>query len=102
MKSERIIILLLACMLVGCGVKKGVVESGKSKVESEPAWHTCVIQGARGTVSTSEESFSAGMTMQTVRDSMIVISVIPMLGMEMLRLEATPKELTGIDKVHGR
>jgi hypothetical protein len=27
---------------------------------------------------------------------------MPMLGMEMIRLEATPLELTAIDKIHGR
>ena len=40
--------------------------------------------------------------MQTVRDSMIVISVMPMLGMEMLRVEATPLLITAIDKIHGQ
>lgn len=45
---------------------------------------------------------SAAIIMQAVRDSMLVISVMPMLGMEMIRLEATPLELTAIDKIHGR
>ena len=45
---------------------------------------------------------SAAIMMQAVRDSMLVISVMPMLGMEMIRLEATPTELTAIDKIHGR
>jgi len=40
--------------------------------------------------------------MQTVRDSMLVISVMPLLGMEMLRLEATPEQMTAIDKMHGQ
>jgi hypothetical protein len=33
---------------------------------------------------------------------MLVISVMPMLGMEMLRVEATPLEVIAIDKLHGR
>jgi hypothetical protein len=40
--------------------------------------------------------------MQTVRDSMIVMSVMPLLGMEMLRVEATPLEVLVIDKIHGQ
>lgn len=40
--------------------------------------------------------------MQTVHDSMIVISVMPMLGMEMMRVEATPTQIIAIDKLHGR
>lgn len=41
---------------------------------------------------------SATVTMQTVRDSMLVISVMP-FGMEVIRFEATPLELTGINKL---
>jgi len=37
-----------------------------------------------------------------VHDSMIVISVMPLLGMEMMRVEATPLEVIAIDKLHGR
>ena len=88
--------------LTSCGVKKKVVESEETKVESTPAWHTCLFQGARATVTKGAETYTATVTMQTVRDSMIVISVMPLLGMEMLRLEATPLELTGIDKLHGQ
>lgn len=40
--------------------------------------------------------------MQTVHDSMLVISVMPMFGMEMMRIEATPTEVTAIDKLHGQ
>lgn len=103
MKSERYIVaLVLALVLAGCGTKKGVVESQESRVESEPAWHTCLIQNARATVTTNNQQLSANVTMQTVRDSMIVISVMPMLGMEMMRVEATPVEVTAIDKLHSR
>ena len=71
-------------------------------MESTPAWHTCLIQGARATVATSNDRLSANVTMQTVHDSMIVISVMPLLGMEMMRIEATPLEVIAIDKLHGR
>ena len=50
----------------------------------------------------NEDRLTANVTMQTVRDSMMVISIMPMLGMEMMRIEATPLELTAIDKLHGR
>ena len=44
---------------------------------------------------------SATVTMQTVHDSMLVISVMPLLGIEVARFEATPLELTGINKFDG-
>lgn len=51
---------------------------------------------------TDEDKLSSAVTMQTVLDSMIVISVTPMFGMEMMRVEATPTEIIAIDKLHGR
>ena len=101
-RLNNIVLILTALLLVGCGVKKKIVESQESRVESKPAWHTCLIQGARATVITNEDKLSANITMQAVHDSMLVISVMPMLGMEMMRLEATPTELTAIDKLHGQ
>ena len=105
MRFDRYIVILLAAILmVGCGVKKKAVSeqpsaTGKPEV---PAWHTCLIQNARVTVITNDDRLTANVTMQTVHDSMLVISVMPMLGMEMVRVEATPFEVIAIDKLHGR
>lgn len=102
MRLNRYILLLCAALLlVACGTKKKVV-GGEGSAVSEPAWHTCLIQGARATVTTNEDRLSANVTMQTVRDSMLVISVMPLLGMEVMRIEATPLEVIAIDKFHGR
>ena len=101
-KLRRYSIFVLAAMLlVGCGVKKRTV-SGEGLPVSGPTWHTCLIQSARATVNRDGETMSSLVTMQTVHDSMLVISVMPILGMEMMRLEATPTELTAIDKMHGQ
>ena len=89
-------------MLAGCGVKRQVVESPVEVVEETPEWHTCLIQGTRARVIRDDETLASTVLMQTVRDSMIVISVLPMFGMEMMRLEITPLEIVGIDKVHGQ
>ena len=102
MRLNRYLILLCAALLlVACGTKKKIAERQEPTV-SVPAWHTCLVQGARATVATANDRLSANVTMQTVHDSMLVISVMPMLGMEMLRVEATPIEVTAIDKLHGR
>lgn len=108
MKGKKYLIWILAAgLLAGCGTKKKAVEQSASteqaeEVIEEPSWHTCLIQGARVVVYTEGSKVSANMTMQTVRDSMTVISVMPMLGIEMMRIEATPMELTAIDKIHGQ
>ena len=85
--------------LTSCGTRKKMVSPQPPQA---PSWHTCLIQGARAVVTTDEDKLSASVTMQTVRDSMLVMSVMPMLGMEMLRIEATPTEVVAIDKIHGQ
>lgn len=101
MRLSKLIIILsvLTILLTGCGTKKKAV-SGSAV--NEPTWHTCLIQGASATYINDDDRISASLTMQTVHDSMIVISVMPLLGMEMMRIEATPFEIIAIDKLHGR
>lgn len=92
---------LLAIGLTGCGVSKRAQNTDRSADRTQiPTWHTCLIQGAKATVQMGSDKVNATVTMQTVRDSMIIIHVMPMLGIEMARLEATPEELIAIDKVH--
>ena len=93
---------MLSCLLLaGCGVKKKVQPAPVPAEPEVPAWHTCLIQGARATLRVNNDRIDATVTMQTVHDSMLVISVTPLLGMEMVRFEATPFELTGINKIDG-
>lgn len=100
-EKKYIVILLTGLVLAGCGVKKKAVSDQSSVVTpTEPTWHTCLIQNAKATVTIHGERVSANVTMQTVRDSMTVISVMP-LGMEVIRFEATPLEMTGINKLDG-
>ena len=98
-RGYRLLVIGFAVLLAGCGVKKKVV-SDQSSAVSEPTWHTCLIQNAKATVTIHGEKVSASVTMQTVRDSLAVISVMP-LGMEVIRFEATPLELIGINKLDG-
>ena len=102
MRLRDICIVLSSCLLLaGCGAKK--VATSSAPTEESPSWHTCLIQGAKGTITMANGSkMAANVTMQTVRDSMLVMSIMPLLGMEIIRIEATPLEVIGIDKLHGQ
>ena len=102
MRVKNLFIVVLCLGLMGCAAKKGAVSHQPSEVSQEKAWHTCLMQGVQIGVSTDDEKLSSGATMQVVRDSMLIISVMPMLNIEMLRLEATPDELIIIDKLNNR
>ena len=85
-----------------CHTQQAAVQkqSAETLTEEETLWHTCLIQGAKATLTMDEQTITANCTMQVVRDSMLVISVMPMLGIEVYRLEATPEELIAIDKIN--
>lgn len=85
-----------------CHTQKVAVQtqSAETPTEEETLWHTCLMQGARATLTIDDEIISANCTMQVVRDSMLVISVMPMLGIEVYRIEATPNELIAINKLN--
>lgn len=105
MRLNKYIVMLFAVLvLAGCGAKKKVVATQEPEpvVPEVPKWQTCLIQGAQVIFSHDDESYSGTAHMQVVRDSMCIISVTAMLGIEVLRIEATPAGLLGIDKIHGR
>ena len=85
-----------------CRTQQSAVQTqpAETPTEEEKPWHTCLIQGAKATLTMDGQTISANCTMQVVRDSMLVISVMPMLGIEVYRLEATPDELIAIDKLN--
>ena len=85
-----------------CRTQRAAVQQQPTETptEEEKPWHTCLMQGAKATLTMDEQTITANCTMQVVRDSMLVISVMPMLGIEVYRLEATPDELIAIDKLN--
>lgn len=105
MQLNKYILILLAVLFVGCAVKQTVIATPEPEPEPEPevpTWHTCVIQGAKATVTTPDEKVSATVTMQAVHDSLIIVSIMPALGIEMARIEATPDEVLAFDKFHSK
>ena len=95
---------LILCLgvLTSCGVKRKAATPTFADEPAAPAWQTCLIQGAKITLITPEDKFTSSATMQVERDSVLVISVTPMLGIEMFRIEATPALITAIDKMHAQ
>ena len=79
---------------------KTTVQSESVAEDTLPQWHTCSIQGAKAVLTYEGQTLTATCSMQAVRDSMLIISVMPMLGIELFRLEATPTSLLAIDKMN--
>lgn len=103
MNKHIYIFIVTALLLVSCGTQK----VKQSESPAPPLWQTCLIKGAQASIeiqkknSQSSDKISAAVTMQVVRDSIAIISIMPILGMEMVRIEATPEKVIGISKIHG-
>ncbi len=95
--------LIIGAMLCGCAAKKKIAETTPAKAEKQaPSWHTASVPNAEAKVTANKQSISADCQMSVVRDSMLTISIMPMLGIEMLRIEATPDSICIIDKLNRR
>ncbi len=90
--------------LSGCHTQKHITKTESTTEEAmqtEPEkWHTCLVQNAQGILTLHGQTISANCTMQAVRDSLVVLSIMPILGIELMRIEATPTEIIGIDKMN--
>ena len=92
----------IALLLVSCQAKKAVVTTQPTKQSAQPTWHTRLTRNAQATASIDNQIYQAKCSMWAVNDSLTIISVQPMLGIEMFRLEATPKTIIVIDKINHR
>lgn len=93
--------LLAVLMLSACGARKKTVAVVPTE-PAMPAWHTSLVQNTVAVLEIDGRAFNANCMLQTVRDSMIIASIMPMLNMELIRLELTPDTIVAIDKVNRR
>lgn len=106
--------VLAAGMLAGCASKKKVVkEQPKTTVvkkktieeraiEAQPDFTSVVAQKAKFNINYQQRQYNANGTITLVKDSILIISVQPLLGIELLRLEATKEDVRLIDKMNRR
>lgn len=86
-------------MMVGCGAQKKAVKH--DGVVTAHYTHVTMRQLPL-TVTADSMSYTVYCMAQAVRDSIIVLSMQPMAGMEIARIEVTKKALLGVDRTHKR
>jgi predicted RNA-binding protein YlxR (DUF448 family) len=59
-----------------------------------------ITQRAQVTLSFDQHSYTMNCLLRTCRNQLIVLSVLPAMGIEMIRLEATPDSIVIIDKLN--
>ena len=61
-------------------------------------WTTCTMRGAKAKVTLGGKSYTSACSTQAVWDSLVVISITPVFGIEVFRIEATPHDVTVINR----
>lgn len=92
MKQKLTILVAVLCVaLSSCRVQKDV-----------PTRYHTLTQRATTTLVLDEHKYSMSCTMQVWRNELVVISLQPMLGIEMARIEATRDSVWVFDKMNRR
>lgn len=117
MKQFRLVvtICLMAICLFSCKSKqpvakqrepamKEVVNPTKSLISNilaaEPSFQTAQASKVKATINYQQRQISVSATINIMHDSAIVVSVQPLLGIEMVRLEMTKHNVVLIDKMN--
>ena len=92
-KTCLLCIILLGCLwgCVSCRVEQSV-----------PRHYHTLAQKARTTICLDEHSYTMSCTIQLWRNDLVIISLQPMLGIEVGRIEATSDSVWVFDKMNRR
>lgn len=86
-------------VLSSCAAKKKLAVPPENMA---PIWQTVNVTNTLLALEVDDQTYNVTCQVQGVRDSMLVLSIMPVLNMELLRLELTPDEALVIDKVNHR
>lgn len=91
--------ILAVLALCSCAAKKRVVVP---PADLAPVWQTVNVTNTLLALEVDEQTYNVTCQVQGVRDSMLVVSIMPVMNMELLRMEITPDEVLVIDKMNHR
>lgn len=97
---KRLIYILMVVGLCACSTSQRVA---KTKVQEEKApWHTYRMDRAQAKVEIDGQVIYSDCSIQAVYDSLLVVSLKPVLGLEAYRLEVNKEGVRIIDRLQQR
>lgn len=119
MKYKYLIAALavLSLVLTGCNNQKRLTKTEGNEpkkevvkqktiqqraIEAQPDFQSVNAQKARFQLTYQRKSVAANGTIAMIKDSICIISLQPVLGIELFRLELTPEEVLIVDKMNRR
>lgn len=82
----------------GTTPQTGTGNTGTATTPQKRDWTTCVMRGAKAKVTMGGKTYKSTCATQAVWDSIVVISIMPAFNIEIFRIEATPYDITVINK----
>lgn len=82
--------------------QKKTVAIVEKAIQAQPEFKTLQAQRARFVINYQQRQLAANGAITMIKDSILIVSVQPILGIELLRMEATKKDVTIIDKMNRR
>lgn len=92
MKRFFPIIFLLALLLTACSTQRQI----------EPKHYQTMSQRAQATLQIDNQQYSMTCVIQMWRNELVVLSLQPIVGMEMVRIEAEADSILVVDKMNQR
>lgn len=114
MKIKKLLIFaLMALCMVACKTKKPIVQQPEVKVNptqslvqnilnQQPVFASAQASKIKMVVDYQQRKISASGSINIITDSAIVLSVQPILGIELIRIEMNPSNVMLIDKMNRR
>lgn len=93
------VVVLMTLILVGCGAQR--------KTTTTPAvvtkhYQTVSARQLPVTITADSMTYTVYCTMQARRDSVVALSLQPLAGMEVVRIEVSPQAMLGVDRTQKR
>ena len=102
-RTTYILLIVCALCLYGCHSKKRLTQTNEQiQVVETPKINSLQVSKAKARVQTFGQDITVACSVNLIADSALVISVQPVFGIELYRLEANEKEVRLFDKLNKR
>ncbi len=102
----------ILCLLTSCHTQKATTgvrhrvtaeqQLAQQTIAAQPLFRTAEASKVRIRLNVSEQKFNVSGRLSIITDSIIVLSVQPLLGIEIYRAEITPEQVLVVDKMNRR
>jgi len=110
MKTSKLILALIPFLILGCKSKQQLFSTQAPKheakvliekaLQAEPKFSTANVSKMNMAVTVSDHTYNTAVSCRIKTDSAVFISIMPVFGYEVFRVQATPDSIKLFDKMN--